>query len=50
MNDELRRIWKENPVAQSRYYPDICLESLTRITKHLSQIDAESGLVCCFAA
>jgi hypothetical protein len=37
MNDELERIWKEAPVAYSRYYPSICLEKLRKTTKTLSQ-------------
>jgi hypothetical protein len=30
-------IWKEAFIAWSRYYSEICLESLRKITKNLSQ-------------
>jgi hypothetical protein len=28
MNDESERIWKEEVVAKTRYYPGICMERL----------------------
>jgi hypothetical protein len=37
MNDELENIWKEAVVAESRYYPSICLGGLRKTTKILSQ-------------
>jgi hypothetical protein len=33
MTDELERIWKEVVVAQSRYYPSVCLEELMKATE-----------------
>jgi hypothetical protein len=33
MNDELERIWKDAVVAQSLYYPVICLEALKKPQK-----------------
>jgi hypothetical protein len=36
-NDELERVWKEAIMAQSRYYPRICLEVMRETTKNLVQ-------------
>jgi hypothetical protein len=35
-NDTLKRRWKKIVVANFRYYPDICLEGLRKITEDLS--------------
>jgi hypothetical protein len=33
MYAQLKRFWKEVVVAQSRYYPGICLDRLSKTTK-----------------
>jgi hypothetical protein len=33
LTDELEKIWKEASMAQSRSYPGICLEGLSKDTK-----------------
>jgi hypothetical protein len=33
MNDEYERIWKEEVVAKTRYYPGICMEGLNTAMK-----------------
>jgi hypothetical protein len=43
MCDELERIWKEAAVAESGYYPGICLEGVKEITKDLIQVSRCPG-------
>jgi hypothetical protein len=37
MDDELERVYKEEGIDYSRYYPDICLEGLRKIPTKNSQ-------------
>jgi hypothetical protein len=34
MKDELERIWEEEVMALSKYYPSICLEGLRKIMEN----------------
>jgi hypothetical protein len=36
VNSRLGRIWKGETVAMSRYYPDICLEKLSKTMKYFN--------------
>jgi hypothetical protein len=36
-NDELESNWKEMVIVHLRYYTDICLERMTKITRNPSQ-------------
>jgi hypothetical protein len=38
VNNELKRMWKEEVVADLKYYPGISLERLQKITKNLRHV------------
>jgi hypothetical protein len=40
MNDELQRVLEEEAVTSARYYPDVRVDGLRKITEHLTRYTA----------